>query len=412
MRGSTTSSLSDGKLSSTGIGEKCLAVTLMFSNYKHGNNVLFLEAGKDFVDILLSFLTLPMGGIIKLLSYGRGSHFTTGMLDKEAIFKIYNSVDRMDDEKFCTSKKTLLDPKEASGFGSKLLQTDHSEQQEQSQNGDGDSYYSCGMVPHCVCITKKLGRRCPRHGRKMQTLCKYVEVKGDKSTSSSGGVGKANGTNGETIMGYVKDVGKFFITDNLEIYPASISLALLQTLKVEKMSLLSSLDLFIGMDEILKLLKASLVSSNVLYDVFGRLVRERILQFEERSQFRPKKNNSDMRRLNQALYDCPLQCRHDILQGMPSNCNCIKQSEDKGWSHQDRPISAPKSQRTKPLSIPFVSTKWNSKNALDVPFSAQRSLVRPSSSQNRTKQSYSYKDIHCGNANEEHRVGERMGEMA
>lgn len=35
---------------------------------KETNKVLFAEAGKDFVDVLLSFLTLPMGTIARLVA--------------------------------------------------------------------------------------------------------------------------------------------------------------------------------------------------------------------------------------------------------------------------------------------------------------------------------------------------------
>lgn len=34
---------------------------------KSTGRVLFLEAGKDFVDTLISFLTLPLGTVIKLM---------------------------------------------------------------------------------------------------------------------------------------------------------------------------------------------------------------------------------------------------------------------------------------------------------------------------------------------------------
>jgi len=34
---------------------------------KETNNVIFAEAGKDFVDILFSFLTLPLGTIARLI---------------------------------------------------------------------------------------------------------------------------------------------------------------------------------------------------------------------------------------------------------------------------------------------------------------------------------------------------------
>jgi hypothetical protein len=45
---------------------KGIPVTIMY--HRATRQVLFLEAGKDFVDLIMGFLTLPMGSIIKLLS--------------------------------------------------------------------------------------------------------------------------------------------------------------------------------------------------------------------------------------------------------------------------------------------------------------------------------------------------------
>lgn len=50
--------------------------------------------------------------------------------------------------------------------------------------------------------------------------------------------------------GYVKSNSKYFVTDNLEIFPSSKSLALLQRLNVENMSSLNSIDLRVGTEEV------------------------------------------------------------------------------------------------------------------------------------------------------------------
>lgn len=49
-----------------GVTEKGIQITLMYS--KSSQQVLFVEAGKDFVDLVVGFLTLPIGCVIKLLS--------------------------------------------------------------------------------------------------------------------------------------------------------------------------------------------------------------------------------------------------------------------------------------------------------------------------------------------------------
>lgn len=54
-----------------GITEKGISITLMYS--KTSKQILFVEAGKDFVDLVVGFLTLPIGCVIKVLS--ESEHF-------------------------------------------------------------------------------------------------------------------------------------------------------------------------------------------------------------------------------------------------------------------------------------------------------------------------------------------------
>lgn len=48
------------------LDDKGIHITLMYS--KSSQQILFVEAGKDFVDLVVGFLTLPIGCVIKLLS--------------------------------------------------------------------------------------------------------------------------------------------------------------------------------------------------------------------------------------------------------------------------------------------------------------------------------------------------------
>lgn len=49
-----------------GVTDKGIQIMLMYS--KSSQQILFVEAGKDFVDLVVGFLTLPIGCVIKLLS--------------------------------------------------------------------------------------------------------------------------------------------------------------------------------------------------------------------------------------------------------------------------------------------------------------------------------------------------------
>lgn len=58
-------------------------------------------------------------------------------------------------------------------------------------------------------------------------------------------VGKSSSPNG-----FVHPGNKFFITDNLEIFPSSKSMVLLQKLKVDNVSFLDSLDMRVGTEDV------------------------------------------------------------------------------------------------------------------------------------------------------------------
>ncbi|KAJ4827041.1 hypothetical protein Tsubulata_016318 [Turnera subulata] len=72
------------------------------------NRVLFVQAGHDFVDTLFSFLTMPLGEIIRLL---RGSSSVLPMMG--GMGYIYNSVENLDQKHFWseTCRTMLLQPR-------------------------------------------------------------------------------------------------------------------------------------------------------------------------------------------------------------------------------------------------------------------------------------------------------------
>ncbi|KAK7294628.1 hypothetical protein RJT34_17517 [Clitoria ternatea] len=77
--------------------------------HKEKNTVLFAEAGKDFVDVLLSFLTLPLGTIARLVSMESNIEpVRVGSLSS-----LYQSVTVLDEQYLCsqTCKEMLLQPK-------------------------------------------------------------------------------------------------------------------------------------------------------------------------------------------------------------------------------------------------------------------------------------------------------------
>ncbi|CAM6106853.1 unnamed protein product [Calypogeia fissa] len=262
-----------------------LRVTLLYS--KVTGEVLCLETGKDFVDLLLGFLTLPLGCILKLLMEGSlvepqelssveeklgfirvaqsggFGHSKDGRLHHlrekreevaplTSIANLCESVAKMEDTYFCVDKALLLDPRPIAVFGGKLLPVSPLTVKKDKTT----EYFCCGIACNFLC--PKQGAKCPRHKRKMDTPCKTVDEE------ELGGQ-----TNAYT--GYARE-GQFIITNTLDIYPSSAikSLMHLSMLKSERVSDLDNIEILVGAEEVLLLMKVSLCSGNVLNKVFGK----------------------------------------------------------------------------------------------------------------------------------------------
>lgn len=91
-------------------GEVPKRISLKLLVDKVNNRVIFAEANSDFVDVLFSFLTLPVGTVIGLLS--RQSQ----QLELGCMYNLYKSVENMDEEHFWgdTCKTMLLNTRNSS----------------------------------------------------------------------------------------------------------------------------------------------------------------------------------------------------------------------------------------------------------------------------------------------------------
>ena len=193
-------------------GPPSIPITLLFS--KATRQVLCLEAGKDFVDTLMGFLTLPVGCIVKLLEEATmihrpeckiapplspfpisppnsprpkkeennsGEHFSMS-----SISNIFGSVVRLDSKQMSANKDCLIDPKPLIRFGAgKLLDlhnTPRSSTDRSTSGSDALDYYGCGNA--CNFYTTNPATKCPKHKKKMGTPFKIVEP---GMTGSGGG---------------------------------------------------------------------------------------------------------------------------------------------------------------------------------------------------------------------------------
>ena len=187
-----------------------IPITLLFS--KATRQVLCLEAGKDFVDTLMGFLTLPVGCIIKLLEaasmihrpeckiapplsaplvFPPGLPYTPGPKKAKnhagehfamsSVANILDSVVKLNNEAMTIDKSALVDPKPATRFGAgkilNLHNTPHTISDESTQGSSVDAmHYGCGNA--CSFYTTTSGAKCPKHKKKMSVPLKIVEENG------------------------------------------------------------------------------------------------------------------------------------------------------------------------------------------------------------------------------------------
>ncbi|KAE8669220.1 hypothetical protein F3Y22_tig00112249pilonHSYRG00062 [Hibiscus syriacus] len=167
-----------------------------------GQRVLYVEAGKDFVDFLFNILLLPVGTVTRLLT-------KQGMVG--CLGNLYQSVENLGDAYIqpTTNRDTLLKPTCSSNLatnGPLLLPNIHS--------STPQGLYRCSYQYGTNCrsyYTNDATTACPSCSNAMNTLATFVNSKNKVSTASSA-------TN---EGGYVKGVVTYTILDYLTVTPMS-----------------------------------------------------------------------------------------------------------------------------------------------------------------------------------------------
>ncbi|CAL5210256.1 unnamed protein product [Lathyrus oleraceus] len=222
-------------------------VTLKLLIDTKNQKVLFAEASKNVIDFLFNLLRIPVGTVVKLLTKNEmvGS-----------IGNLYDSVEKMSDNymQIGQTKEVLLNPRAPSGI-SGLLPANDADANSNAGAG-GTLFYKCPS--NCTFdVTCDSTTPCSKCNRAMNSLTRYVGKKVvDDNTS--------------TQNGFVKDVITFMVMDDLVIEPMSTisSITLLNKFNVKEVGTLQEKVVEMGMDEGIKLLKASLQSKMVLTSVF------------------------------------------------------------------------------------------------------------------------------------------------
>ncbi|XXG88864.1 hypothetical protein AAC387_Pa12g1015 [Persea americana] len=198
---------------------------------KEKKTVKFAECGNDFVDVLLSFLTMPIGTIIRLT-------------DKESkiggMSTLYESVGRLDVSLLQTEacRKMLLHPKNASEEHCKNLKVN-------IDDTEPTKYYKCS----CDCCAKNCGL--------VSTV--YNAQCGCGQSMKTQKVERASSKDGVFVKGNMK----FIIRDDLQVSPSDS----MKEKQGSSTSVLEEKEVDVGKEEVLQLLERSLLSKTPLTDV-------------------------------------------------------------------------------------------------------------------------------------------------
>ncbi|KAI5429663.1 uncharacterized protein LOC127127521 isoform X1 [Lathyrus oleraceus] len=234
------------------------------------NKVVFAEAGKDFVDVLCSFLTLPLGTIVRLLQNDNTNMkpVKIGCLDS-----LYQSVENLNVD--ClntrTCKKMLLYSRNSSEEYCNTLKLNIDDTTDPTRD-----FFMCSNLADCKysLLSSFRNQRCECGS----LLGRPVLVKSD-----------------QVYNGFVKDGPVFIVTDDLSVFPNSVDTVfdLLKTLGIPCTHSLKEMFVNITYMQVLDLLKYSLLSKSSLTNLFLR--KEPVL---EETSF--------------STYDVPNNCRNRI----------------------------------------------------------------------------------------------------
>ncbi|KAK2641827.1 hypothetical protein Ddye_023590 [Dipteronia dyeriana] len=215
------------------------SINLVISKSK--NIVYYAEANEDFVDLLFSFVTVPLGYLVKE---------TSGVTSKGCINHLYNSAEEALYLKSFEHKEMLLNPKLAHNFQheNQLLEID--------EVINPQNYYA----EHFGCANNKILTS-------DKTLIPSKGVLGSTITVMDPKSEYDEATRGGFVMGSAK----FNITDNLIVTPIS-PVSCLAFLK-ERSVLFDDIEqrvVRVDDEEAFRLLVASFVSESALTDAFLR----------------------------------------------------------------------------------------------------------------------------------------------
>ncbi|CAJ2670657.1 unnamed protein product [Trifolium pratense] len=221
---------------------KDVTITILVDEVR--NKVLFVQAGKDFIDGLLSFLTLPLGTIARLI----GKDYKFG-----SISSLYESVTDLDEENFWSplQKELLVRPVNSMERYCQhfKLNIDDTEKLRSFKCGDKECTRPKKRTCNCIKIMR-------------DELCKVNFI---------------------TKRGFVPKTATFTVSDDLNVKPdnSKSCISLPKYLGCGDINTIKIVTVEVTRKEILELVLSALLSSKPLTDVFLSNILE--IQYAKRA---------------------------------------------------------------------------------------------------------------------------------
>ncbi|CAA7061800.1 unnamed protein product [Microthlaspi erraticum] len=239
---------------SDNLGNSVINLKLLIDEEK--NKVVFAEAGKDFVDILFSFSTMPMGTIVRLLEmHQKSKSVAIGCFNN-----IYGSVASLGMKHFSTeaSKQMLMYPES-------LNQEKYQKLKLVIDDSKATKCYMCPMFVRSGQCSKGYSNfntsRCSCCGNLMSEVIQF---------QGEGGGGRASGVDGGVFVRSGQT--SFIITDDLKVKVNSVgsTLNVLKDLGYAGLDKLVEVILDVNLQEVATLLECLFTSESPLTDTFLR----------------------------------------------------------------------------------------------------------------------------------------------
>ncbi|XP_030932869.1 uncharacterized protein LOC115958579 [Quercus lobata] len=222
--------------------------------------VLFAEADKNFIDFLFHILALPVGTFIALLT-------KQGMVG--SLGNIYESIENLSTTYLRpnVNKETLLKPKVQISGGSTVPGVPLLLPNVESSSTSSRNLYRCPNYYGHNYVADDTSAKCPSCQNYMIDKVNFVDPPSVTNAGSSSSEG-----------GYVKGVIAYMVMDDLVVKPMSTisSITVLNRFNVKNVSVLEEKVVNLGINEGVKLLKASIWSKSVLTDVFLPMLKQEV----------------------------------------------------------------------------------------------------------------------------------------